>query len=48
MNPQAALDAPRWKVNAGRSIDLEASADPALRAGLLALGHLETVTGAAS
>jgi gamma-glutamyltranspeptidase/glutathione hydrolase len=39
MNPQAALDAPRWKVNAGRSIDLEASADPALRAGLLARGH---------
>ena len=26
MNPQAALDAPRWKVNAGHSIDLEASA----------------------
>ena len=25
MNPQAALDAPRFKVNAGRSIDLEAS-----------------------
>jgi gamma-glutamyltranspeptidase / glutathione hydrolase len=39
MNPQATLDAPRWKVNAGRSIDLEASADPALRAGLLARGH---------
>ena len=39
MNPQAALDAPRWKVNAGRSIDLEASASPDLRAGLIALGH---------
>ena len=39
MNPQAALDAPRWKVNGGRSIDLEASASPALREGLLALGH---------
>ena len=39
MNPQAALDAPRWKVNAGRSIDLEASAAPALREGLIALGH---------
>ena len=39
MNPQACLDAPRWKVNAGRSIDLEASASPQLRAGLLALGH---------
>jgi len=39
MNPQAALDAPRWKVNDGRSIDLEPSAAPALRAGLAALGH---------
>jgi len=38
-NPQAALDAPRWKVNADQSIDLEASADPGLRAGLIALGH---------
>jgi gamma-glutamyltranspeptidase/glutathione hydrolase len=39
MNPQAALDAPRWRVNAGRSIDLEPSAAAALRAGLAALGH---------
>ena len=39
MNPQAVLDAPRWKVNAGRSIDLEAAASPDLRAGLLAMGH---------
>jgi len=38
-NPQAALDAPRWKVNADQSIDLEGSAAPELRAGLLALGH---------
>ena len=38
-NPQAALDAPRWKVNGGLSIDLEASAAPELRAGLAALGH---------
>ena len=44
MNPQAALDAPRWKVNAGRSIDLEASASRDLRGGLIALGHrLESV-----
>jgi gamma-glutamyltranspeptidase/glutathione hydrolase len=44
MNPQAALDAPRWKVNAGRSIDLEASASSELRDGLIALGHqLESV-----
>ena len=39
MNPQAALDAPRWKVNGGLSVDLEASAAPELRAGLAALGH---------
>jgi gamma-glutamyltranspeptidase / glutathione hydrolase len=39
MNPQAALDAPRFKVNAGRSIDLEASAPRELREGLIALGH---------
>ena len=38
-NPQAALDAPRWKVNADQSIDLEATADPVLRAGLIAMGH---------
>ncbi len=39
MNPQAALDAPRWKVNAGFSIDLESTASDELRSGLLALGH---------
>ncbi|MHB8493815.1 MAG: gamma-glutamyltransferase family protein [Casimicrobiaceae bacterium] len=39
MNPQAALDAPRWKVNAGRSIDLEGVASDELRQGLIALGH---------
>jgi gamma-glutamyltranspeptidase / glutathione hydrolase len=44
MNPQAALDAPRWKVNVGRSIDLEAAASRELRDGLIALGHaLESV-----
>jgi len=44
MNPQAALDSPRWKVNAGRSIDLEASASRELREGLIALGHqLESI-----
>jgi gamma-glutamyltranspeptidase / glutathione hydrolase len=44
MNPQAALDGPRFKVNAARSIDLEASASPQLREGLIALGHrLEAV-----
>ena len=39
MNPQAVLDAPRWKVNAGRSIALEAAAPAELRAKLLAMGH---------
>ena len=39
MNPQAALDAPRWKLNGGISVDLEACASPELRAGLIALGH---------
>ncbi len=39
MNPQAVLDAPRWKVNADGSVDLEAAAAPELRAGLMSLGH---------
>jgi gamma-glutamyltranspeptidase/glutathione hydrolase len=39
MNPQAALDAPRWKCNGGLSVDLEHTAAPELRAGLAALGH---------
>ncbi|MGH8801748.1 MAG: gamma-glutamyltransferase family protein [Casimicrobiaceae bacterium] len=39
MNPQAALDAPRWKVNDGCSIDLEACASSELRHGLIDLGH---------
>jgi gamma-glutamyltranspeptidase/glutathione hydrolase len=39
MNPQAALDAPRWKVISGMSLDLESSASPELRKGLIALGH---------
>jgi gamma-glutamyltranspeptidase/glutathione hydrolase len=44
MNPQAVLDAPRWKVNADGSLDLEVSASSELRAGLIALGHkLESV-----
>jgi gamma-glutamyltranspeptidase/glutathione hydrolase len=44
MNPQAALDAPRFKVNFNRSIDLEANASRELREGLIARGHnLESV-----
>ncbi len=39
MNPQAALDAPRWKLNGGLAFDLEPAAAPDLRAGLVALGH---------
>jgi gamma-glutamyltranspeptidase/glutathione hydrolase len=38
-NPQALLDAPRWKVGAGLIVDLEDAATPELRAGLLARGH---------
>jgi gamma-glutamyltranspeptidase/glutathione hydrolase len=38
-NPQAVLDAPRWKVNGGLSVDLETDAAESLRDGLLALGH---------
>ena len=38
-HPQAALDAPRWKVNGGLSIELEISASAELRAGLAAMGH---------
>ena len=38
-NPQAALDAPRWKVNAGLSLDLEITASDELRSGLAARGH---------
>jgi len=37
--PQAVLDAPRWKVNSGLSIDLEVGASPSLQDGLAALGH---------
>ena len=37
--PQAALDAPRWKVNGRLSIDYEAGVPDALRSGLAALGH---------
>lgn len=39
MNPQAVLDAPRWKVAPDGAVDLESSAPPALAQGLTALGH---------
>jgi gamma-glutamyltranspeptidase/glutathione hydrolase len=39
MNPQAVLDAPRWKVAPSGAVDLEESASPELRAALIAMGH---------
>jgi gamma-glutamyltranspeptidase/glutathione hydrolase len=39
MNPQATLDAPRWKVAPDGAVDLEASAAPELRRALVAMGH---------
>jgi gamma-glutamyltranspeptidase/glutathione hydrolase len=39
MNPQAALDAPRWKVAPDGAVDLESSASPSLAQGLAAMGH---------
>ncbi len=38
-NPQAASDAPRWRVEAGRGLALEADVDPAVRAELARRGH---------
>ncbi|QEI05848.1 gamma-glutamyltransferase [Pigmentiphaga aceris] len=37
--PQAACDAPRWKVNRDFSLDVESTMDPAAVAGLQDLGH---------
>ncbi len=37
--PQAACDAPRWKVANGLSVDFEQTMDPALQEGLKQLGH---------
>ena len=38
-SPQAACDAPRWRVNEGLSINVEGGMDPSTIAGLQALGH---------
>ena len=38
-NPQAACDAPRWRVNEGLAINAEAQMDPATAQGLTDLGH---------
>ena len=42
--PQAACDAPRWKVATGLAIDFESTMAPALVAGLRALGHQSEAT----
>lgn len=42
-NPQAAADAPRWRVTAGRNVAVENTFDVALASGLAALGHEITV-----
>ena len=38
-SPQAACDAPRWRVNQGLSLNVEASMDPPIVEGLQARGH---------
>lgn len=38
-NPQAACDAPRWRFNAGLSLNVEASMEPEVVQGLIARGH---------
>ncbi|MBK7470101.1 MAG: gamma-glutamyltransferase family protein [Betaproteobacteria bacterium] len=38
-NPQACLDAPRWRIDPGMMIDLELQAADAARDGLTAMGH---------
>jgi gamma-glutamyltranspeptidase/glutathione hydrolase len=43
MNPQASLDAPRWRWDGGRAITVEPDADPAIVDGLRGRGHDVTV-----
>ena len=38
-NPQACLDAPRWRVDPGHLLDIEGAAAPETREGLAAMGH---------
>ena len=38
-NPQAACDAPRWKVNAGLKVDLEGTMEAGVQQELAAMGH---------
>ncbi|MGD9890802.1 MAG: gamma-glutamyltransferase family protein [Dehalococcoidia bacterium] len=44
MNPQAALDAPRWRWDQGMEIELEAAAPPQVMHGLAARGHTVAVS----
>ena len=44
-NPQAAADAPRWRVNGGKTVAVEPHMDAALVAALRARGHELTVEG---
>jgi len=37
--PQAACDAPRWKVNRDFTLDVESNMNPATVAGLIAMDH---------
>jgi gamma-glutamyltranspeptidase/glutathione hydrolase len=43
MNPQASLDAPRWRWDSDRAVTIEPDADPAIVDGLRARGHDVTV-----
>ncbi|RZJ52253.1 MAG: gamma-glutamyltransferase, partial [Acidovorax sp.] len=42
-NPQAAADAPRWRVTGGKGVAVEPAFDPAVVAALRARGHEVTV-----
>jgi gamma-glutamyltranspeptidase/glutathione hydrolase len=43
MNPQAALDAPRWQWTSGKNVEIESDADPAIIRALRAKGHTVTI-----
>jgi gamma-glutamyltranspeptidase/glutathione hydrolase len=43
LDPQAALDLPRWYWNAGRDVTVESEMDPALVEALRARGHAVSV-----
>ena len=42
--PQAACDAPRWKVASGLSVDFESTMAPELLSDLIAMGHCSEAT----